>query len=75
MEANEPHAYIKGNCIECMANSDNVIRAGFTNKFKDVHTLINVYTFIYILYHIIKILTYYSIIIIINSLYYYITLL
>lgn len=35
MEENEPHAYISGNCIECMANSDNVIRAGFTNKFKD----------------------------------------
>jgi len=35
MEENEPHAYIGGNCIECMANSDNVIRAGFTNKFKD----------------------------------------
>ena len=30
MEANEPHAYIKGNCIECMANSDNVIRVAFT---------------------------------------------
>lgn len=34
-----PHAYIKGNIIECMANSDNVVRAGLTNKFKDVQTL------------------------------------
>lgn len=26
-------------CIECMASSDNVIRAGLTPKFKDVATL------------------------------------
>lgn len=37
-----PHAYIKGNIIECMANSDNVVRAGLTNKFKDVKTLIDI---------------------------------
>lgn len=35
-----PHAYIKGNIIECMANSDNVVRAGLTPKFKDINTLI-----------------------------------
>ncbi|MBU1097734.1 MAG: mannose-6-phosphate isomerase, class I [Ignavibacteriae bacterium HGW-Ignavibacteriae-2] len=35
-----PHAYINGNIIECMANSDNVIRAGLTPKFKDVNNLI-----------------------------------
>lgn len=34
-----PHAYIKGNIVECMANSDNVVRAGLTNKFKDINTL------------------------------------
>ena len=34
-----PHAYIKGNIIECMANSDNVVRAGLTPKFKDIKTL------------------------------------
>jgi mannose-6-phosphate isomerase len=34
-----PHAYIKGNIVECMANSDNVVRAGLTNKFKDVNAL------------------------------------
>jgi len=34
-----PHAYIKGNIIECMANSDNVIRAGLTPKYKDLETL------------------------------------
>ncbi|MFZ1288956.1 MAG: mannose-6-phosphate isomerase, class I [Melioribacteraceae bacterium] len=34
-----PHAYLGGNIIECMANSDNVVRAGLTNKFKDIKTL------------------------------------
>ncbi|MCD6204539.1 MAG: mannose-6-phosphate isomerase, class I [Candidatus Marinimicrobia bacterium] len=34
-----PHAYIKGNIIECMANSDNVIRAGLTPKYQDIPTL------------------------------------
>ncbi|XP_026467295.1 mannose-6-phosphate isomerase [Ctenocephalides felis] len=37
---NIPHAYIHGDCIECMACSDNVIRAGLTPKYKDVDTLI-----------------------------------
>ena len=36
-----PHAYIKGNIVECMANSDNVVRAGLTPKYKDVETLTN----------------------------------
>jgi mannose-6-phosphate isomerase len=40
--AGVPHAYIKGNIIECMANSDNVVRAGLTNKIKDVETLLNI---------------------------------
>jgi mannose-6-phosphate isomerase len=39
MGANEPHAYISGDCIECMALSDNVIRAALTPKYKDVKTL------------------------------------
>lgn len=38
--ANVPHAYLSGDCIECMACSDNVIRAGLTPKYKDVETLI-----------------------------------
>lgn len=29
---NEPHCYLSGQGIECMATSDNVIRAGLTNK-------------------------------------------
>lgn len=39
LAANEPHAYVSGNCVECMACSDNVVRAGLTPKFKDVDTL------------------------------------
>ena len=37
-----PHAYIKGNIIECMANSDNVVRAGLTKKFQDTRTLMTI---------------------------------
>ncbi|CAH1155756.1 unnamed protein product [Phaedon cochleariae] len=37
--ANEPHAYLSGDCIENMACSDNVVRAGLTPKFVDVDTL------------------------------------
>ncbi|MBN2424939.1 MAG: mannose-6-phosphate isomerase, class I [Calditrichaceae bacterium] len=39
LSAGVPHAYLKGNIIECMANSDNVIRAGLTPKYKDIRTL------------------------------------
>lgn len=38
--ANIPHAYLEGDLVECMACSDNVIRAGLTNKFRDVKTLL-----------------------------------
>lgn len=40
-----PHAYIKGNILECMANSDNVVRAGLTPKYKDTSTLIDMLTY------------------------------
>jgi mannose-6-phosphate isomerase len=43
--ANEPHAYLLGECVECMATSDNVVRAGLTPKFKDVDTLISMLTY------------------------------
>lgn len=43
--ANEPHAYIKGEILECMACSDNVVRAGLTPKFKDVDTLVKMLTY------------------------------
>ncbi len=40
--AGVPHAYLSGNIIECMANSDNVVRAGLTHKFKDVDALLDI---------------------------------
>ncbi|TVU23144.1 hypothetical protein EJB05_30255, partial [Eragrostis curvula] len=43
--ANEPHAYLSGECIECMATSDNVVRAGLTPKYRDVHTLCSMLTY------------------------------
>jgi len=43
--AGEPHAYISGECIECMANSDNVIRAGLTPKLRDIPNLISNLTY------------------------------
>lgn len=36
---NTLHAYLDGEMIECMANSDNVVRAGLTNKYIDLPTL------------------------------------
>ena len=41
---NIPHAYLGGELVECMANSDNVVRAGLTHKYKDVDTLVDVFT-------------------------------
>ncbi|KAG6579210.1 Mannose-6-phosphate isomerase 2 [Cucurbita argyrosperma subsp. argyrosperma] len=38
---NEPHAYISGECIECMATSDNVVRAGLTSKKRDIQALLS----------------------------------
>jgi mannose-6-phosphate isomerase len=37
---NCPHAYLDGDLVECMASSDNVIRAGLTPKYKDTTTLL-----------------------------------
>ncbi|KAG0222550.1 Mannose-6-phosphate isomerase [Mortierella sp. GBA43] len=42
LAANEPHAYLSG---ECMAASDNVVRAGLTPKFKDVQVLMEMLTY------------------------------
>ncbi|HOJ38500.1 MAG TPA: mannose-6-phosphate isomerase, class I [Ignavibacteriales bacterium] len=39
LSAGIPHAYLSGNIVECMANSDNVIRVGLTPKFKDKDVL------------------------------------
>jgi len=40
-----PHAYLKGNIIECMANSDNVVRLGLTEKFCDAPALSQILNF------------------------------
>lgn len=45
MAANEPHAYLKGQCVEIMALSDNVVRAGLTPKFKDVDVLVDMLSY------------------------------
>jgi mannose-6-phosphate isomerase len=42
IDAGVPHCYIEGECIEAMACSDNVVRAGLTPKAKDVKTLLEV---------------------------------
>lgn len=47
LKADDIHAYISGDIIECMAASDNVVRAGFTPKFKDVNTLRDMLTYSY----------------------------
>ncbi|CAH1635614.1 unnamed protein product [Spodoptera littoralis] len=41
LKPNLPHAYLSGDCIECMACSDNVVRAGLTPKHIDVPTLVD----------------------------------
>ncbi|THH16926.1 hypothetical protein EW146_g3799 [Bondarzewia mesenterica] len=43
--AGEPHAYVSGDIMECMANSDNVIRAGLTPKLRDIPNLISGLTY------------------------------
>jgi len=45
IDAGIPHAYMGGNMIECMAASDNVVRAGLTPKYKDVETLVRILTY------------------------------
>ena len=37
-----PHCYLEGECLEAMACSDNVVRAGLTSKHKDVATLLRI---------------------------------
>ncbi|KAJ2844897.1 Mannose-6-phosphate isomerase, partial [Coemansia erecta] len=45
MGPNDPHAYIAGDCVECMATSDNVVRAGLTPKMRDVPVLVDMLTY------------------------------
>ncbi|KAH9457629.1 hypothetical protein Pst134EB_009945 [Puccinia striiformis f. sp. tritici] len=37
LQADEPHAYLTGDIVECMASSDNVVRAGLTPKLRDLY--------------------------------------
>ena len=53
-DAGVPHAYIRGNIVECMANSDNVVRGGLTGKFKDVGTLLDILTYRFAEYPVIN---------------------
>ncbi|RHZ48607.1 uncharacterized protein CDV56_102751 [Aspergillus thermomutatus] len=43
----EPHAYLSGDVVECMASSANTVRGGFTNKTKDLHTFIPMLSYSY----------------------------
>ena len=45
LASGEPHAYLEGVSIELMANSDNVLRGGLTQKHLDVPELLNILTF------------------------------
>lgn len=40
-----PHAYLSGQVLECMAASDNVVRAGLTPKPRDVAVLLGILRF------------------------------
>ncbi len=40
----EPHSYIRGEVLEVMALSDNVVRLGLTPKFKDYATIVDMLT-------------------------------
>lgn len=45
LEPRTLHAYVKGNGIELMTNSDNVLRGGLTNKKVDVPELLKILAF------------------------------
>jgi len=45
LQAGEPHAYVSGDIVECMAASDNVLRAGLTPKLRDIPTFVSGLTY------------------------------
>ena len=45
LKPNEPHAYLHGEGLECMATSDNVVRGGLTPKLKDAKVLVDMLTY------------------------------
>jgi mannose-6-phosphate isomerase len=60
ISANVPHAYISGDCVECMALSDNVVRAGLTPKFKDIDTLCKMLVYRFFFFFVILFFKYVS---------------
>ena len=52
--AGMPHAYMEGQCVELMANSDNVLRGGLTQKHIDVPELMKHTIFESIVPHLLK---------------------
>lgn len=42
LKADTIHAHLSGDIIECMAASDNVLRAGLTPNYKDIDTFVQV---------------------------------
>ncbi|CAI2370824.1 unnamed protein product [Moneuplotes crassus] len=45
LKPNEPHAYLHGEGLECMATSDNVVRGGLTPKLKHAEVLVDMLTY------------------------------
>jgi mannose-6-phosphate isomerase len=45
LSAGQAHAYLEGSAVEIMANSDNVLRGGLTNKHIDIPELLSVLAF------------------------------
>ena len=45
LNPDEPHAYLKGEGLECMATSDNVVRGGLTPKLKHAKVLVDMLTY------------------------------
>lgn len=46
LDARTPHAYVRGTGLEIMANSDNVLRAGLTEKHIDIEELVKCTDFV-----------------------------
>jgi len=45
IEPGTVHAYLSGDIVECLTNSDNVIRGGLTEKFCDFESLVEIANF------------------------------
>eukprot|EP00732_Lithocolla_globosa_P004231 Lithocolla_globosa_v1_NODE_3785_length_1581_cov_3.616645.p1 type:complete len:223 gc:universal NODE_3785_length_1581_cov_3.616645:638-1306(+) len=46
LSQNRLHAYLSGDGVECMACSDNVVRAGLTPKLRDVDILVDILEYV-----------------------------